>query len=248
MALRNRKEQTAPAAGGFEDEGGGTVVADKPTATPTPAATAAAAEMAGTAIAVAAKTGLAVSNKMPTILEDFRDAMPAVEFGVLPRIVGTNGLFMDGDKKQLGSKIKVQLVSWCDSYVISPGDDTDEAKAAVRYSKDGVIIDETGESVVEYLTYLRESEKYTDAKSKHYAEIVGIVLETEKPSDHVNCMVSVSLSPESRKLFEGYRLQQTVKIRLGLISPDGQDVLTLGTEVKTNARNQTFTLIKPLTK
>jgi len=241
MALKQGSKQPA---GQFE-QGDGSQAAPAATATAAPADPVAAAGVsATTAIAKASASAvMAPGGKMVSLLQDMKDALPAIDFGVLPRLVGSNGNVMDKDKRMLGSRIKLELVSWNDLWVVSPGDDTEEAKEAVRYSKDGKTIDGTGQSVQDYVKYLRETGGYDEANVKQYCELIGILTEAEKPSEHLGGMVQVSLSPQSRKLFEGYRLQESVKLRLGKRAPDGAEHLLIQTEVKSSGSN-TYTLLK----
>jgi hypothetical protein len=249
MALSKPKPAAPQTAGKFEDTDntqGGTAVDDKP-ATVAPKvsdnAAAAAGVKASTEVARISSNSLVAGQKLETLFAAQENALPAVDFGVLPRIVGTQGQFQDkGDNKLLGDTIKVQLISWNKQFVISPGTDNDEDKEHVRYSRDGVTIDETGESVETYLQSLRETDGFKDASKKEYCELIGILLETAKPSEQVGNMVQVSLSPQSRKLFEGFRLQESVKLRLNPQSK-ASDVLVLRAEVKTQG-SFTFTVIK----
>jgi hypothetical protein len=253
---KNKAAAGAGQVGGFEQDDTVTTAsqaeaktAEAPKAAPSQEQVDAAAKATGTALAAAKSTAVAVTGKVVTALAEYKDQIPRLDFGVLPRLVGSNGNLMDPDKKLLGSKIKLQLVSFNDEFVVSPGDDSDEAKEAVRYSADGKVLDGTGESVDEYLKQLREVDGYEKAAVKQYCHLVGILLEAEKdPSNLVNQMVLVSLSPQSRNSFEGHKLQLAVKLRLaqvnGTQAPTGLDILTITAEVKTNRANQTFTTLK----
>lgn len=210
----------------------------------TPAQVEAAGVAAGTAIANAKSTAVAAPRgPMKTVLQDLRGALPAVDFGVLPRLIGSNGNVLDSDKKPLGGWVKLKLISWDAQFVVSPGDDSDEAKALVRYSRDGVTIDETGEDVKAYLERLRTVEGFTDASVKEYCELIGILEASEKANDAVGGMVQVSLSPQSRKGFEAYRLQRSVLVQMGRTQAEGSENLKITAELKTFGSN-TFTLLK----
>lgn len=240
MVLR-AKTPAAPAApapvatapGGFETD-----------ASPATKTQEAAAKVeATTAIARAQATSVVVSGPMKAILADLQGALPAVDFGVLPRLTGSNGNVLDSDKKPMGTWIKLKLISWDKQFVVSPGDDSDEAKALVRYSRDGVTIDETGEDVKQYLDKLRTTDGYDDASVKEYCELIGILEAAEKANDAVGQMVQVSLSPQSRKGFEAYRLQRSVLVKMGRATQEGSEDLKITTELKTFGAN-TFTLLK----
>jgi hypothetical protein len=228
------------ATGKFED----TVVAEKPVQ---PADEAKAAAAATTAVARAQKGSLAVQQKLETLFAAHENALPPVDFGVLPRIVGSNGsLFDKSNNRVLGQEGVIQLISWNQQFTISPGTDNDADKEHVRYSRDGVTIDETGESVSKYIEVLKTAHGFDDASSKEYCELIGILESVKKNGQEVQDelvgqMVQVSLSPQSRKAFEGYRLQQSVKIRLG--KAEASERLKLSAEVKTFGTNS-FTLLK----
>jgi hypothetical protein len=115
----------------------------------------------------------------------------------------------------------------------------------VAYSTDGKVIDETGELVTDYVRKLKDDEGYEDAACKHYVELVGILNGSAKDSEYEGQLVMISLSPQSRKQFEGYRLQRSVQIRMGRIDAEshGSENLKLNAESKKMGSN-TFTLVK----
>lgn len=251
MALKNAVQKPQPAAvapGGFEapDAPTATIAATPRKADPevmAEASVAAAGVAASTAVAKVSANSLMLAGKLETLFAGFENAIPGVEFGVLPRLVGSNGnVQVKGSNALIGDVIGLQLLSWNNTWVVSPGDDTPEAKDAVAYSKDGVTIEESGQSVNEYLAFLR-TEGYEKANVKKYVELIGILTESAKPCEHTGDMVQVSLSPQAAKSFESYRLQASVKIRMGMLKPDGLESFKIRAEVKTTAGN-TYTLLK----
>lgn len=248
MAL---KKPAAPAAAGkFEDpaeSGTATAVAEAPAPQAAPnaaeSAVAAAGVKASTAVARISANSLAAAIKTESVLAQLRDAIPPVQFGTFPRLIGSNGNVMDKDGKVLGQFADIQLLSWSETYVVSPGSDTDEAKKLVRYSRDGVTIDETGEDVNAYLKTLREVEKYPDASKKKYIELVGFLTASDKPSEHAGNLVQVSLSPQSLLSFQAYMANVAVRVRLGSLVADGVENLRITPEVKTKG-SKSFTLLK----
>jgi hypothetical protein len=196
----------------------------------------------GNEVAAARTTAVARPNaKMVTLLEDLKNALPAIEFGVLPRLTGSNGQIMDADKNKLGEQIEVQLISWNDEFCATPGDDSDEAKEKVKYSRDGTTLDGTGASVADYIKLL-QTEGYSKASVKKYTQLICILTDSAKPSEHVGNMVLVSLSPQSGKSFQGYQLQESVKVARGKRSADGVENLVISTQVKSK-NNKDFTLL-----
>lgn len=236
MALVKEKPAAAKPAGKFEE--------DSTVAAPAPAVNEpkAAAE-ATTAIVKAKSSSLAALGKFEAALVAQQNAMPPVDYGTFPRLVGSSGNVMDKDGRILGSYIDMTLLSWNETFVVSPGVDTDEAKEAVKYSRDGVTIDDTKQPVADYLKQLRETEGYKDASSKRYIELVGVLEAAEKDKTHVGQLVQVSLSPQSLKSFEAYRANASVMIRLGRQEAEGVESLRVTPEVKTKGA-KSFTLLK----
>lgn len=249
MALKKPGDAVAPTAAQpapapkFE-ENTGTTVADKPTPIPIPEQAAATAGVAASmAIAKAATTAVAKPAKFEAALTELRDVIPAVDFGTFPRLVGSNGNVMDKDGALLGQFADITLLSWNETFVASPGDDSDEAKKLVRYSRDGVTLDDTGERLDQYLEVLRTTHGYKEALKKKYIELVGILEKSEKPCAHVNQIVQISLSPQSLKSFEGYRANVSVAVRLGKRTHEGAEKLRVTPQVK-SGNGKTWTLLK----
>lgn len=249
MALAKNKSAAPSAPGTFENDDN-TVqapVAENPQApaveAPSPAAEVVAAQTASHAIAKAQSTAVAATGgRVVGVFEGIKDAMPALDFGVLPRLVGTNGLILDADKLPLGDEIKIQLVSWNHEWVLSPNDKDPEAKDLVRFSKDGLTVSDTGQSCTEYIDFLVK-EGYEKAGMKQYVQLIGILMEAKKPTAHLDGMVVISLSPQSRKLFEGFGIQQGVRVRMGKVAAEGQDVVIVRAVVKSKG-SDTFTLLQ----
>ena len=217
MALSKPSKSPAPAAGKFEDTDApaATATAPAPKAAPKDEAAATAGVTASTEVARIAAGSLAHQQQSEAVLTKLKDQIPAVQFGTFPRLVGSNGNVMDKDGKILGTWVDVTLLSWNETFVISPGSDNDEAKDFVRYSRDGVTIDDSGEDVNAYLKKLREVDGYTKAAKKRYVELIGFLEAAEKDKTHVGKMVQISLSPQSIASWESYRWNTSIAIRLG---------------------------------
>lgn len=247
MALGKNKEAVKTAGGAFEDEGG-TTVADAPKqSTPSPAQEAAAGTEASTAITKAAGTAVAKAGTFGDVFKDFQDQITDLEFGTVARLVGSNGRIVakkDSKSLVLGPEIKVTLVSFNDTYQVSPGDDTAEAKKAVRYSRDGVTIDgPVGGDVKAYVEKLRTTDGFAKASVKKYTSLVCILNEAAGAAPDaqgtIGEMVEVSLSPTAGQAFKGHRMQTSVKSSRGLLPP-GYDVtaLVIRADVRKNGSNE----------
>jgi hypothetical protein len=197
---------------------------------------------ASTAVAKIAAGSLAHAIKTENVLVKMRDAVPAVEFGTFPRLIGANGaVTLKSDNKSLGETVDIQLLSWSEVYTVSPGSDKEEAKKLVEYSRDGVTIDKSGRDVNEYLKYLRETEGYKDASKKKYIELIGFLQGSAKPGGPTGEIVQVSLSPQSLLTFQAYMANVAVRVRLGQITAEGVENIRVTAEGKSgNGRNWTI--------
>lgn len=235
MALKRN-----PAAS-FEDTADTTVAEASPAAevaaeTSAPA-TPEAKVAATTAIAKAQAGALAApAQRIAPVLTDLKDAV-RVDWDTLERLVAGTGTIDNGDGKSVGTWIKLTLMSFQDTYEVVPGDQSDEAKKLVRYSEDGVHLRESGTTVAQYLDELRE-QGYDKAALKHKNILVGILDETEKDSDLVGEVIQISLSPQSRKTFERYRLTRTAKVNMGRATAEGSEAIKITAEGKQFGKNK----------
>lgn len=249
MALVKKEVAAAP-VGAFEEVVEGaeqqveTVAEQASAAKAQPSAVDKAKVEATVAVAKAKNTAVGAVGKFETVLSNLENALPAVDFGVLPRLKGSNGLILDGDNAKLGNEITITLISFNDQYVVTPGEDDDEATKLVKYSTDGVTIDATGQMVADYIHQLKTVDGYENAESKHYVELIGILNSSAIESEHKDNMVQISLSPQSRKAFEAYRIQQSVKVKMGRIEAAGTEEIKISAVVKTMGKF-TFTVLVP---
>lgn len=245
-----------PPAAQFEDDntpapGAQTVAAEATKADKGPSveAAAGASAQASTAIATASATSKALvagGGKFTDFFAQFENALPELEFGTLPRLIGAQGgvtaKLTSNKTIELGKSVEMTLLSFNDRFTVSPGDDSDEAKKLVRYSRDGVTIESSGESVAAYLENLRTVEGFTEASCKKYVSLVGI-LETVSDKDGeqlIGSMVEAQLSPQGVTDFKGYRLQKSVKIARGAQSAEGADRVTVAADKRSgNGKNWT---------
>lgn len=135
---------------------------------------------------------------------ELRDTLANVEFGVLPRIIADQGgLSVSSEDIDLGKWADAQIVSVRPLYIVSPGGNGEEAKKLVAYSKDGEVIDDTGETCASYVAKLK-LDGYTDASIKSYLEVIALLDGAENESDLVGQPVLFSLSPQSMKKFQRF--------------------------------------------
>lgn len=221
MALKTAK--TTPEAAAVMDGTGTTTInpvyeAESETATgiEPEAAVAEAAQAASTAIAKASSTAVAVSHDVfgSFLPAEMKDLLASLDFGVLPRVIADQGgLSIANEKIDLGKFVTGQILQVQNSYIASPGADTEEAKKLVRYSRDGVKLDDDGSNALAYIEKLR-LDGFKDASLKHYLNVtvlLGSTDDAEAGEDLIGTVVVVQMSPESRKKFQRYMVNAQMK-------------------------------------
>jgi hypothetical protein len=208
------------------------------TAAETPAAS------TGTAVAERASGAIApTSLKMVDFVMACKDRYK-VDWNTLDRVQANNGSFLDlGDnKKTMGDTIQLRLLSWQDSYQISPGSDAEEAKQYVRYSHDGVTTTQ-GENIAEYVQRLKAN-GYPAAKCDHRVVICGELVGSSKDSRLVGSLVQLDLSATSKQEFDKYQINTAFKLGRGLVTQDAVELMTMKAEVASGKNNRSWTIVK----
>lgn len=221
-----------------------------------PAAAPEAKAATSTAVAPAAKSSLTtvLAKKFQPALADFENVIPAgsVDFNTFVRVtVGLDG-FSDSEGNELGDEIHMQLMSFNSRWVVTPGVQDAEATELVKYSADGKTIDGTdGDSIFDYLEYLKKSEGYEKAAIKEYLAIYGFLTHASQkegkqlvfgeipPEDRQ--IIELQVPPQSRALFQRYQIEAGVKISQGIIP--ATDVLVCRQD-KVEGKNQKYAQIK----
>ena len=160
-------------------------------------------------------------------------------FGSIPRYTASNGQVMDGDKKPVGSWIQIEPVSWNYTYMMAPGSNDEEAKEYLKFSYDGEMCTDGSMTLQQALKEAQEA-GYDKAAIKKYIELFGIVLSAEKLQDDspaMNKLAMLSLSPESVKAWNGFKVQAAVQIKMGRMNPEDMRVVTANVVVKTYSGN-----------
>lgn len=212
-------------------------------ATGTPADVDVAKTSATTAIAAAKTGGLLakVGSKFVQAFEEQKNQFDprSLDYDTFPRItVGLDG-FSDDSQTEYGKELTLQILSWNETHSVSPGGPiTPESTKLVRYSLDGLVIDETGESTHDYVKRLIEVEGYTDASIKKYVALYGMVV----GGTHEGRMVSVQIPPRSVAKFSGYRIEQGVKIASGQVEA-GADIIKL-TQIKVDGKSAKYAAVQ----
>ena len=158
-------------------------------------------------------------GKLQFLIDEYKNAIEPIGWGVVPKITAKGGEFFDGDNNSLGKHIEFTLVSFNDSYLISTGTSDKEDRKKCRYSYDNEFLnDDSGRTVKEYIQELKD-EGYDDTNVKKYHEVNVILNDADEDTEHIGNLVQLSLSPESVKQFHAYKLQSTIKAARGIIKP-----------------------------
>jgi hypothetical protein len=173
-----------------------------------------------TAVAVAkpqAPSAAAQFSSATDVISSLKNAMP-VTFDMLIPLIATNGnVCKRSDKKPVGDQVIFELMSWQDSYVVSPNDDRGP-KDCVRYSDDGIVCSD-GTLVADHLAYLR-SLGFAKASCKQRAVVVGSIISCSRTKELDDELVQFDLSPQSRAAFLNYALGCVNKLRLGKLTSE----------------------------
>lgn len=262
MALRNNPDATSttnaavadkPASThpAFEDmDDGGTTVAQETVAESktTPSTQ--------TAVQTVKKSDVVAIRPMldkNTMMRGLQNAIPTEELatmgiGVFPRITASlEGFMVDKNKRNLGNKIRVEVLSWNYITMVTTGEQNNpEANKLIQTSYDGKML-KNGTSVEEYVKWLK-GEGYNKAEAKQYSELYVNLLgfmqlqgdtfvKMEVPAEE-QAIYQVSLAPQSLGQWGRYMLEGSLRKARG-ISDDS--VVTLVKESKTVGPN-TFAL------
>ena len=196
---------------------------------------------ASTAIAKASATSVAAARSFAPALADAENVISPQDVadlgpGAFPKLtVDLGGFLMD--KKDIGQKIRVELISWNKRWVVSPGVQNAEANELVKFSMDGVNLSGDTRTVKEYVNFLRDVEGYKDAAVKEYYSLWGNLVYANgadvAPIDQR--MVEVQLSPQSVGQFKAFQIEYGMKVSRGLV-PDTKllELTAEKKELKTN--------------
>ena len=218
-------------------------------------------------VAIRQDTSLSTDVRDLTSLIALKNNIDPSEFGYgdIPRIVASNGLIFGPEKVKLGSYIDVQVLSYSERFMASPGSDDDAAKSLVRASYDGKTLahggTDNGRDIDEYIDSLRKGFKYIDdegkektvppypkAAKKEYFDVFCLLIGAEKADVAEDLamegMLNISLSPQSKGKFSAYAKQLVLTVKRGLIAPEKAWIVRFKATVK-SANGKDFTLLVP---
>lgn len=204
------------------------------------------AEGVSTALAPQPKRSLAavMGSKFAPALEQYKDVIDArdVDFDSFPRVtVGLDGFSNDrGD--DLGKSIGIELMSWNERYIVTAGDDSDEANALVKFSHDGVNLDDGSMTCKAYVQFLKDTKGYENADIKKYYNLYGQLCAVSAESNTLTAIeavereiVSIQIPPRSVSKFKGHQINDGMKVSRGLL-PESAFLQLSQEKVKGKAR------------
>ena len=219
MGLLDKTTGPAPA---FETEAGDvSMAADAPTTAVAPAT--------GTAVA---KPAFNMADNPITLL---KNAL-TVDYNTLAQIKATQGNLMERETNaNMGDWLTAEIMSWQDSYVVSPGDDK-APKEIVKYSNDGTTCTD-GTSVADALADMRTA-GWLKAKLNQRAVVVLAVYATAKESDKfAGTLMQLDLAPTSRTQWQRYCANTAFGLKLGKLKPEQVTKIKLTTRIALNGAN-----------
>jgi hypothetical protein len=236
MALIKEKTPTATPTPAFEDGD------DSATATAT-SDTKATDVKSETAVAVkpASAMAVAVASKVDLrVMDSFKDAM-TVDYNTLSQVIATNGNFVDRESKTImGDTVVFTLLSFQDSYVVSPNDDN-APDDVVRYSNDGKICSD-GTDVQEHLAFLKEN-GFPKASLKQRVVVVAAIEGAAKTDKFNGTLMQFDLSPASRTQWMRYTANVAYGLSVGKFKPEQVSRVKAET-VLSQKGTDTFTLVQ----
>ena len=196
---------------------------------------------AGTAIAEAKTSAIAVATKVdPRVMDQYKDAMK-VEYNTLNQVIATNGNFVDRETKTvLGDTVVFTLLSFQDSFVVSPNDDN-AADNIVRYSDDGITCSD-GTDVKAHLAFLKEN-GFPKASLKQRAVVVAAIESAVKTDKFNGQLVQFDLSPSSRTMWKRYTANVAYALSIGTTTAEKASRVKAETVIQQSGTN-TFTQVQ----
>lgn len=168
-----------------------------------------------------------------------------VDFNTFPRYRDDKGTIGDTAGNEAGSWVELMVVSWSDSWMVAPGDDSEKAKEFVRYSRDGLTIrsedDWNGKTCDEYVTYLRDEMGYEKAGVRKYTNIYGMLVAAEQDDcPGLQQVIQLALAPTSGAAWQSYMVNRTLRARMGLVKETTGNPVVRFTSHRVKGSKNTF--------
>lgn len=174
------------------------------------------------------KTFLNSGSGAVSPLADLKDAFKRagidIDYSTFPRMRVDAGCIASPEGAEAGDFLELQVVSYSPSWTITTGVDGEEGKKHVRFSDDGQTINAAGDadefagfSLNDYKAHL-VGLGFEKSSIKEYLIVHGLALDAQEADfAHLNEMVSLSLSPQSKKKFDSYVINRSIQARMGRV-------------------------------
>lgn len=184
-----------------------------------------------------------------------KDAFDQLVYGnTFLRMTGGNGAVIDQEKRNFGSYIYIQVLSFNDRWMVTPQlsnsateAEKRKAKFACRASYDGKTIQDrdNGEDIP-IREYTENHPDFDDWKTTKYMDVYGIIFGSEKNSNIVGDLgiVQVSVSQTAIRNFDAFFKQSPLWVMRGMLPASHQNCMKIEAEGKTNDSGN-YTIFKP---
>ena len=179
-----------------------------------------------TALAAAGTRALTTASSVmkANIISSLQDAF-RVEYDSLPAVGASLGTFVrKADETDLGPELKLQLLSYQESWVASPNDTKADVEL-VKYA-DNSKTARDGTDLAAHVEDLK-AQGYGKAKINHRVILVGELLEAPKDDSMVGALIMVDLPDSGRRSFNTFTLQASYAVAKGRKSAEEATILTL---------------------
>ena len=179
-----------------------------------------------TALAAAGTRALTTASSVmkANIISGLQDAF-RVEYDSLPAVGASLGTFVrKADETDLGPELKLQLISYQESWVASPNDTKADVEL-VKYA-DNSKTARDGTDLAAHVEDLK-AQGYGKAKINHRVILVGELLEASKDASMVGDLIMVDLPDSGRRSFNTFTLQASYAVAKGRKSAEEATILTL---------------------
>ena len=179
-----------------------------------------------TALAAAGTRALTTASSVmkANIISGLQDAF-RVEYDSLPAVGASLGTFVrKADETDGGSELKLQLISYQESWVASPNDTKADVEL-VKYA-DNSKTARDGTDLAAHVEDLK-AQGYGKAKINHRVILVGELLEAPKDDSMVGDLIMVDLPDSGRRSFNTFTLQASYAVAKGRKSAEEATILTL---------------------
>lgn len=179
-----------------------------------------------TALATAGQRALTTASAVmkANVISGLQDAF-RVEFDSLPAVGASLGTFVrKADETDLGNELKLQLISYQESWVASPNDTKADVEL-VKYA-DNAKTARDGTDLAAHVEDLK-AQGYSKAKINHRVILVGELLEAPKDASMVGDLVMVDLPDTGRRSFQTYTLQASYAVAKKRKTEEETTILTL---------------------